>query len=73
MISKIQSDEERTFMERAAAALNRTADFLWILFYLLKNEPGAKSLRRQIEINNDIMDDIEEAKDEESEEYRKSA
>ena len=24
-------------MERATAALNRTADFLWILFYLLKN------------------------------------
>ena len=77
MIRKVEPDEERSILERATSVLNRTADFLWLLFYLLKNVPGAKSLRRQIEdqieINNDLMDDIEEAKDRDSEEYRKSA
>ena len=77
MIRKVDPDKERSFLERATSVLNKTADILWILFYLLKNVPGAGSLRRQIEdqieINNNLIGDIEEAKDEDSEEYRKSA
>ena len=44
MISKFQSDDERTSMERAASALNSTADLLWILAYLLKNAPLVRGL-----------------------------
>ena len=77
MIRKVDPDEERSFWERAAAHLNRTAELLWVLYYLLPDVAITRSLRRkvedQIKTNNNLIDDIDEATGEGSEDYKKSA
>ena len=74
MISKLQSNEERTFLDRATLALRQVEDHLWVLSFMLKNDPALRRvIEDQIENNNDLIEEIEEAKDKESEEYKKSA
>ena len=77
MIRKVNPDEERSILERAVAHLNGSAELLMILSWLLPDKGITQSLRRkvddQINKNHNLIDDIDEATSEDSENYKKSA
>ena len=77
MIRKVDPDEERSFLERAAAHLNGSAKLLWMLYWALPDKGVTRSLRRKVEdqinTNHNLIDDIDEATSEDSENYKKSA
>ena len=77
MIRKVDPDEERSILERAVAHLNGSAELLMILYWLLPDKGITRSLQRKVEdqipTNHNLIDDIDEATSEDSENYKKSA
>ena len=77
MIRKVDPDEKRSILERAVAHLNGPAELLMILCWLLPDKGITRSLRRKVEdqinTNHNLIDDIDEATGEDSEDYKKSA
>ena len=77
MIRKVDPDEKRSMLERAVAHLNGSAKLLWMLDWALPDKSVTRSIRRKVEdqinTNHNLIDDIDEATSEDSENYKKSA